>query len=69
MNPFGILGGLISVIHQNSVGFITVLQNPVTGELMSIIIDDGIQIKEYDYSKRKTGEHGGSGILQPGFIA
>lgn len=50
MNSIGIVAGLLSVIYQNSLSIVTILQDK-KGHLISLIIDDGIDVREYNYGK------------------
>jgi hypothetical protein len=69
MNSIGTISGLISNYFVNSENLITILLNPTDGRLISLIIDDGEDVKEFNYEVPVSGVNYGSHSLQWGLFA
>ncbi len=69
MDSIGTISGLISNYFVNSEHLITILLNPADGRLMSITVDDGNDIQEYNYDEPVTGITYGNHSLQWGLFA
>lgn len=69
MESIGTVAGLLYTDYKSSICIVTVLQNPTNGQLISILVDDGEDVKEYQYNKRKTGINYGTDVLQWGLFA
>lgn len=68
MNSIGI-SGLLTVDYRNSLCIVTILQDPSNGKLVSVIVDDGDEVREYKYAKSQNTMNYGSDPLQWGLFA
>ncbi len=68
MNSIGI-SGLLTVDYRNSLCIVTILQDPSNGNLVSVIVDDGDEVMEYNYAKSPNTMNYGSDPLQWGLFA
>lgn len=69
MNSIGLISGYLSVSYLNSQNIITIVQDFTKGDLLSIIVDDGEEVKEYNYSKSHNQHSINTNPLQWGLIA
>jgi hypothetical protein len=69
MNSIGISGGLLTVDYKNSLCIVTILQDPSSGKLVSVLVDDGDEVMEYNYAKTQNSMNYGSDPLQWGLFA
>ena len=69
MDSIGTISGLISSYFINSQNLITILLNPADGRLVSITVDDGNDIQEYNYEEPASGVNYGTHELQWGLFA
>ncbi len=69
MNSIGILGSLLTVDYKNSQCIVTVLQDPTSGKLVSVLVDDGDEVMEYNYAKAQNTINYGNDPLQWGLFA
>ena len=58
MNPILNINGFIGVAYILGGLYITVIQRPADGLLAAIVVDDGMEIKEYTYAEpeRQVGQ-------------
>lgn len=69
MESIGTVAGLLYTDYKSSICIVTVLQNPTNGQLISVLVDDGEDIQEYNYNKGRTGISYGTDQLQWGLFA
>jgi len=39
----------LGITYQTTSGFVTIIQDPEVGALASVIVDDGLEINEYEF--------------------
>ncbi|HLN53087.1 MAG TPA: hypothetical protein VK212_05220 [Lentimicrobium sp.] len=69
MDSIGTISGLISNYFVNSQNLITILLNPVDGKLMSITVDDGEDVQQFNYEEPASGVNFGTHSLEWGLFA
>lgn len=69
MDSIGTVAGLIYSEYKSAFCIVTVLQNPSDGMLVSVLVDDGEDVMEYNYNKGKSGINYGTDELQWGLFA
>lgn len=69
MDSIGTLGGLLTVDYRNSLCIVTILQDPSNGKLVTVIVDDGDEVMEYNYAKSINTMNYGTDPLQWGLFA
>lgn len=51
INTIQNISGKLGITYQTTSGFVTIIQDPAVGVLASVIVDDGLEINEYDFPK------------------
>jgi len=69
MESIGTISGLLYTDYKSSNCIITVLHNPTDGQLISVLVDDGEDVKEFNYNKGRSGINYGTDQLQWGLFA
>lgn len=69
MDSIGTISGLISSYFMNSENLITILVNPADGKLVSILVDNGEDVEEFNYENHGTGMNYGTHSLEWGLFA
>ncbi len=68
MNYIGLISGYLSVSYLNSQSIITIVQDFTRGDLLSIIVDDGDEVKEYNYRTTRNPHSINTNPMQWGLI-
>lgn len=53
MNPILNINGFLGTTYDLGSTFVTIIQRPSDGCLAALIVDNGLEIKEYNYAKSK----------------
>lgn len=69
MNSLGIFENMLSVMYRTSNSIVNVLQDPTDGKLISVVIDDGEDIQEYNFGESRFVENPSFDSLQWGNYA
>lgn len=69
MDSIGTTAGLLTSQYRTSQSIITIMVDPSDGTLMSVLVDDGDGILEYNYEKKHSGISYGTDELQWGLFA
>ncbi|HLO90312.1 MAG TPA: hypothetical protein VK172_04020 [Lentimicrobium sp.] len=69
MNAIGTIEGLLSVSYKNSGSIFTILLDPKNGEIISFLVDDGEDVREFNLHEKKSSIEYGTDPLQWGLFA
>lgn len=69
MNSLGTFENMLSVMYRTSNSIVNVLQDPTDGKLISVVIDDGEDIQEYNFGESRFVENPSFDSLQWGNYA
>lgn len=69
MNAIGTFDGLLTVSYKNSNSILTILLDPRDGEIMSFLVDDGEDVREFNICEKKSTVQYGTDPLQWGLFA